>query len=316
MGNAGFVSMVVSRERHRELELAKLDAVSREKLVQSALAWRARNLFTVVEVLISQVGKEKAKELIEEAQAVAGMGSAVCELLSAEFPEYVNTKYNDKVTITVDSASQGITERIIAVNDADVQVWSSDMQGTGFDIFSIEANPDKVDIVNLTPILGGDDAGATPLQLFEHPVAPGEIVTITFKIEDVGDNLFDSTVFIDSLGFSEEMQRDIIARKSAYDENDDLVDGSLECGSIIKYIIKLNNIGQASQFDNPGDEFVDSIPDNTTYVSGSAIASSGSISFNPTGNNITWNGMIPPLSTVTLEFQVIIIRLGKKSRKK
>ena len=68
MGNAGFVSMVVSTERHRELELAKLDAVSREKLVKSALAWRARNLFTVVEVLISQVGKEKAKELIDEAQ--------------------------------------------------------------------------------------------------------------------------------------------------------------------------------------------------------------------------------------------------------
>ncbi|UCB59308.1 MAG: choice-of-anchor L domain-containing protein [Thermoplasmatales archaeon] len=226
--------------------------------------------------------------------------------LSAEFPEYVNTKYNDKVTITVVSPSQGTHERIISVNNASVQVWSSDMQGTGFDIFSIEANPDKVDIVNLTPILGGDDAGATPLQLFEHPVSPGEIVTITFRIEDVGDNLFDSTVFIDSLGFSEEMQRDIIARKSAYDENGDLVEGSLECGTVIKYIIKLNNIGQANQYDNPGDEFVDFIPDNTTYVSGSAIASSGSISFNPAGNNITWNGMIPSLSTVTLEFQVII----------
>ena len=226
--------------------------------------------------------------------------------LSAEFPEYVDTKYNDKVTITVESPSQGITERIIAVNDADVQVWSSDMQGTGYNIFSIESNPDKVDIVNLTPILGGDDAGATPLQLFEHPVSPGEIITIIFKIEDVGDNLFDSTVFIDSLGFSEEMQRNIIARKSAYDENDEVIDGSLECGSLIKYVITLNNIGQANQYNNEGHEFVDYIPDNTTYVTGSAIASSGIAAYNPVGNNITWDGMIPALSSVTVEFEVII----------
>lgn len=226
--------------------------------------------------------------------------------LSAEFPEYVDTKYNDKVTITVESPSQGTTERVIAVNDADVQVWSSDMQGTGFNIFSIEANPDKVDIVNLTPIIGGDDAGATPLQLFEHPVSPGEIITIKFKIEDVGDNLFDSTVFIDSLGFSEEMQRNIIARKSVYDENDDLIDGSLECGSLLKYIVTLNNIGQANQNDNEGHEFVDYIPDNTTYVTGSAIASSGTAVYNPIGNNITWDGIIPAMSSVTVEFEVII----------
>lgn len=226
--------------------------------------------------------------------------------LSSEFPEYVDTKYNDKVTITVESPSQGITERIIAVNDADVQVWSSDMQDTGYDIFSIEANPDKVDIVGLTPILGGDDAGATPLQLYEHPVNPGEEVTIIFKLEDVGDNLFDSTVFIDSLGFSEEMERKIIARKSAYDENDDPIDGSLECGSIIKYVVTLNNIGQANQGDNNGDEFDDFIPDNTTYVPGSASASSGTIAFNATENKITWNGNIPAQSSCTLQFQVTI----------
>jgi hypothetical protein len=60
--------VVVPREQHRELELAKMDSVSRETLVESVMALRARDLFTLVKVLISQFGKEKAKELIEEAQ--------------------------------------------------------------------------------------------------------------------------------------------------------------------------------------------------------------------------------------------------------
>jgi hypothetical protein len=68
MGNEDYVDLIVTKEQHRELEAKKLDAVSRETLVKSVMGLRARDLFTVVKVLVSQVGKEKAKELLEEAQ--------------------------------------------------------------------------------------------------------------------------------------------------------------------------------------------------------------------------------------------------------
>jgi len=68
MGKENFVSLIVTSDQHRGLEADKLDSISKEALVKSALALRARDLFTVVKVLVSQVGKEKAKELLEEAQ--------------------------------------------------------------------------------------------------------------------------------------------------------------------------------------------------------------------------------------------------------
>ncbi len=68
MGKEGFVDLIVTKEQHRELEAKKLDSISRETLVKSVMALRARDLFTVVKVLVSQVGKEKAEELLEEAQ--------------------------------------------------------------------------------------------------------------------------------------------------------------------------------------------------------------------------------------------------------
>lgn len=68
MGNEGYVDLIVTKEQHRELEAKKLDTISRETLVKSVMALRARDLFTVVKVLVSQVGKGKAKELLEEAQ--------------------------------------------------------------------------------------------------------------------------------------------------------------------------------------------------------------------------------------------------------
>ena len=67
MGKMDLVTLVVTREQLRELQLAKLDSVSKEALVEGLLASRARDLFTLVRILVSQVGKEKAKELIEEA---------------------------------------------------------------------------------------------------------------------------------------------------------------------------------------------------------------------------------------------------------
>jgi len=60
------------------------------------------------------------------------------------------------------------------------------------------------------------------------------------------------------------------------------------------------------QGDNIGNEFEDSIPNNTDYVCGSTSASSGTATHNDTENRIEWNGSIAIDSSVTITFKVVI----------
>jgi uncharacterized repeat protein (TIGR01451 family) len=102
--------------------------------------------------------------------------------------------------------------------------------------------------------------------------------------------------------FSGFAKTDIISRKSVQDLNG----GYVEPGDILEYSITISNIGSAGQRDNPGNEFEDLIPENTEYVAGSAEASSGIIDFVDSEKKITWNGGIPPETSVALSFQVTI----------
>lgn len=223
------------------------------------------------------------------------------QFFSAEYPEYIGTQYNDKLTITVNSPSKGTTNYIFDVNSG-YFVWNSNsIPGTGFNIFAQSGNPNDVDIVDTTPRTPGADAGASdiiPIGGIYHPVSPNEQITVTINIKDVGDNQFDSAAFIDNLMFSGYAKTDILARKTAQDVNG----AYLECGDTIKYTVTISNIGAAAQGNNPGNEFEDIIPVNTTYVPGSATATSGIISYS--NRKITWNGGIPSQSSVVLTFEV------------
>jgi len=232
--------------------------------------------------------------------------------LSAEYPEYVATKYNDKVEITVDSPSQGITINLIDVarslTNANLKfdVKAQDMPDTGFDIFATSGDPEMVDIVTRTPNLAGD-AGATNLLDTEdldtmHPVSPGEIIEVTFEIKDAGDNLLDSAVFIDGLRFIEQPMAKINTQKDLQDLNG----GLLLFNDTIQYTIDINNTGNVDQGNNDGHEFEDKIPDNTIYVDGSAYATSGTIDYDAGENKITWDGSIASSSNVTITFNVTV----------
>lgn len=72
-------------------------------------------------------------------------------------------------------------------------------------------------------------------------------------------------------------------------------------GDIIEYTIVINNLG-GPQGDNPGHEFEDPLPARTTYVDGSASASTGTIALE--AGKIVWDGSIDPFGTVTLKFRV------------
>ena len=227
------------------------------------------------------------------------------QFLSAEYPEYVGTKYNDKLTITVVSPSQGTSEYEFSVNNGYFVLDSHDIAGTGFDIFAPSGDPSDVDEVDTTPRTPGADAGASNLISIggdTHPVSPGEQIIVTIRVQDKGDNMFDSAAFIDNLRFSGYAKTEIVASKKVYDLNG----GEVECGDTLRYEIAISNTGTADQNDNTGNEFEDYIPENTVYVNDSASSDYGTISYDSGENKITWNGDVPGETTRILEFKVTV----------
>jgi uncharacterized repeat protein (TIGR01451 family) len=94
----------------------------------------------------------------------------------------------------------------------------------------------------------------------------------------------------------------ITAAKVAVDMNDQ----QLQPGDVICYTVWINNTGNVSSADNPGNEFEDPIPAYTTYINGSANASSGAIEYNESDNTIRWNGEIPANGSIELTFCVTV----------
>ncbi|MEF8879893.1 MAG: hypothetical protein V5A64_05840 [Candidatus Thermoplasmatota archaeon] len=225
------------------------------------------------------------------------------QFFSSEYPDYVGSQYNDRFTVTVDSPSQGTTDYVFDVNSGYFVLDSHDIPDTGFDIFARSGDPDGVDWVDTTPRNPGADGGASdiiPIGGETHPVSPGETITLTIDITDVGDNQLDSAGFIDNLMFTGYAKTDIIARKTV----EDLNSGDILCGDTLEYTVSLINTGTIDQPDNPSNEFEDIIPENTEYVVGSATATSGTIDYNSNNNKIIWNGDIPAESSVSLNFKV------------
>lgn len=84
----------------------------------------------------------------------------------------------------------------------------------------------------------------------------------------------------------------------------DLNGAPLITDDLILYTIVISNAGPGDQENHNGPEFVDPIPLGTVYVSSSAAATSGTISFNASSNQIEWDGDIPAGTSVTITFQV------------
>jgi hypothetical protein len=180
---------------------------------------------------------------------------------------------------------------------------SHNIPGTGFDIFAGSGLPSQVDWVGTTPITEGADAGASdliPIGGSTHPVSPNEEITVIINIRDEGDSLFDTAAYIDNLMFSGYAKTDIIARNYAIDQNGGLV----QSNDIIEYVITMSNLGLVDQQNNDGNEFENSIPNNSTLVNNSLIASSGFVDYNSNQNMIIWNGEIPAESSVSIQYSV------------
>ena len=226
------------------------------------------------------------------------------QFFTVEYPDYVGTQYNDQLTITVNSPSMGVSSYIINVNGGDFVLNARDtaLLGTGYNLYAQDNAPSGVDWLQATPNSNGADAGATALVGRDHPVSPGEIITLTIDIRDEGDNQFDSMAFIDNVRFSGFAKTQIMARKTVEDLNGGLV----ECEDYLEYTITISNIGTANQKNNPGPEFEDVLPTFTQYVADSATATSGSISYDSGTKTIHWDGSISAQSSIALRFLVTV----------
>jgi len=237
------------------------------------------------------------------------------QFFSTEAPEWIDAGYNDKLTITVYSPSKGTTTHFIDVdeNGGNLVLDSYDLTDTGFDLFakvpgtSIPTGSGDIDWLSTTPGNPGWDAGATLPVDSLSPVSPGETITMTINIKDAGDNQLDSAAVIDNVEFWPEAKANISAKKTV----EDLDGGVVKSGDTLEYNIYISNLGNIDQNNNDGDEFVDYIPEYTTFVAGSLSAYCPLYTPNPPVYNsgdkkITWNGEIPSDSTVRIKFNVTI----------
>ena len=110
--------------------------------------------------------------------------------LSTEYPEYIDSGYNDTFLVSLESASHNYDNisfdslgNPIGIDSALFDEPCENLEGTGFDLDD----------------LGFCDAGATGVLATQAPVEPGEEVTLTFILNDAGDGIYDSAVQIDDL---------------------------------------------------------------------------------------------------------------------
>ncbi|MEA1965036.1 MAG: hypothetical protein U9O41_07930 [Candidatus Aerophobetes bacterium] len=89
----------------------------------------------------------------------------------------------------------------------------------------------------------------------------------------------------------------------------------VETGQNITYTVTITNSGNIDVLDDPNsNEFEDSIPENTTYATGSIIVNgtpndddiSDGIGYDSVNNKIIWNGIVPAGGSVTISFQVTV----------
>ncbi|MBL9104287.1 MAG: choice-of-anchor L domain-containing protein [Myxococcales bacterium] len=114
---------------------------------------------------------------------------------SAEFPEYVDSQFND--IFVVWQVSDDYTGNVTFINGQPLTVtalWPIDFQGE-CDFFDPQCN-------GADPHLQGtgyiDDGGATSWYKATGGIKPGETFLLSFGIFDMGDSSFDTTAIIDN----------------------------------------------------------------------------------------------------------------------
>jgi pimeloyl-ACP methyl ester carboxylesterase len=118
--------------------------------------------------------------------------------LSAEYPDFIGSQFNDSFFVTV---SDNLGTRTIAEASVNSSFFfpasASRAGGSGFDIFT--PDPDGVDQSFGT---GLPDAGLTDYQSATAEIDSNGSITLVFTIEDRGDGILDSAVILDNFNLA------------------------------------------------------------------------------------------------------------------
>ncbi len=114
---------------------------------------------------------------------------------SEEYPEWVGSEFNDGFVVQIGGKSFSIVGNQIVVSPTDSNIARDPVDSSVMDVSSVLA------------FHGGTGTtydGATDLLTASVPVISGEKLQVVFYIQDLGDSIFDSAVFLDNLRWTQE----------------------------------------------------------------------------------------------------------------
>jgi hypothetical protein len=117
--------------------------------------------------------------------------NADVKMLSDEFPEFVGTQFNDFAAASMNNA-------------ATPTVSGTDPSLPGNFLFDGSTPPNELEI-NTSQLVSAANAGgttydgATPTLLTQTPVTPGASNTVRLWTGDLGDSIYDTTLFVDNI---------------------------------------------------------------------------------------------------------------------
>ena len=158
------------------------------------------------------------------------------------------------------------------------------------------------------PMATSAGGGIQILIVWSGTIAVGEPVTMAFQAtvnDDVpkGTAITDTARIDDGKGgiLTREATTTVLGKRDLSTSTKSVNPATVDAGDVLTYTIVLSNTGDA---DAVGATVTDTVPASTTYVPGSAWASSGTIV--DTGGLISWTGTVTQSSSVTTTFQVTI----------
>lgn len=135
---------------------------------------------------------------------------------SEEFEEWVNSQYNDAFTAQLKDSSLSI------VTDTDVSPFPFVVAPGNF---AFDENSNFIDVntvFGVTTATGTTYDGVTPLLRAKTAVTGGSVIDLYLSIQDLGDSLWDSAVFLDNFFWSSDV--DCVADTLADTDSDGLLD--------------------------------------------------------------------------------------------
>jgi len=150
------------------------------------------NLSFVLDSLDNSQGNDLVQFALQ-LRVPANMNCASFEFAfySEEFPEFVGSRFNDTFTAELGGTNLIIsgTEVIAPLNFA----------------FDTEGNPISINTVfGVTSSTGSTYDGVTPLLQAQTPINPGAVTMIVFSVQDLGDSIYNSAVFLDNFAWSDD----------------------------------------------------------------------------------------------------------------